>query len=67
MGILGLVREREAFEGKAFVFANLGFGVWLEKERHLREIFFLVKVEVFFSEMERPGGGLEKIGRLFFY
>ena len=42
MGILGLVREREAFEGKAFVFANLGFGVWLEKERHLREILFFV-------------------------
>ena len=39
MGILGLVREREAFEGKAFVLANLGFGVWLEKERRLREIF----------------------------
>ena len=38
MGILGLVRE-EAFEGKAFVFGNLGFGVWLEKERRLREIF----------------------------
>ena len=60
--------EREAFEGEAFVFGDLGFGVWLEKERHLREIFFFfVKVEVFFSEMDRPGGGLEKIGRLFFY
>ena len=55
-------------EREAFVFGDLGFGVWLEKERRLREIFFfLVKVKVFFfSEMERPCGGLEKIGRLFF-
>ena len=59
-GELGFV----VYAGKVFEFGfEWGFWVWLEREAFEGEafegdFFFLVKVEVFFSEMERPGGGL---------